>query len=92
VERRHVGTGRAGWHAAGLRAIARFGCIFPSSRHGYGADRIRTFVHVTLPLTKTGIIAGIVLVFVPSLGVAILVLLLGLGVAANLAFSTGPFG
>lgn len=33
-----------------------------------GASRMSRFVHVTLPLTKSGIIAGIVLVFVPSLG------------------------
>ncbi len=33
-----------------------------------GASRISRFVHVTLPLTKSGIVAGVVLVFVPSLG------------------------
>lgn len=33
-----------------------------------GASRASRFVHVTLPLTKSGIVAGVVLVFVPSLG------------------------
>jgi spermidine/putrescine transport system permease protein len=33
-----------------------------------GASRVSRFLHVTLPLTKSGIVAGIVLVLVPSLG------------------------
>jgi ABC-type spermidine/putrescine transport system permease subunit I len=33
-----------------------------------GANPIRTFIHVTLPMTAPGITAGAVLVFVPSVG------------------------
>ena len=33
-----------------------------------GAGKIRTFLHVTLPLTMPGIVAGITLVFLPALG------------------------
>ncbi len=33
-----------------------------------GANAVSRFARVTLPLTKSGIVAGVVLVFVPSLG------------------------
>ncbi|MBL8150426.1 MAG: ABC transporter permease [Blastocatellia bacterium] len=33
-----------------------------------GANRISTFFQVTVPLTKVGILTGIILVFIPSLG------------------------
>jgi spermidine/putrescine transport system permease protein len=33
-----------------------------------GADRFTTFLKVTVPLTKAGIITGIILVFIPTLG------------------------
>lgn len=33
-----------------------------------GANRIRTFLHVTIPLTAPGIMAGVILVFVPTIG------------------------
>jgi spermidine/putrescine transport system permease protein len=42
-----------------------------------GANRFWTFVRVTLPLARPGIIAGIVLVFIPSLGAFITPDLLG---------------
>jgi len=42
-----------------------------------GANRFWAFLKVTLPLTKAGIIAGIVLVFIPSLGAFITPDLLG---------------
>lgn len=42
-----------------------------------GADRFSTFVNVTLPLTKVGIITGTVLVFIPSLGAFVTPDLLG---------------
>jgi spermidine/putrescine transport system permease protein len=42
-----------------------------------GANRFWTFVEVTLPLTKVGIITGVILVFIPSLGAFITPDLLG---------------
>ena len=33
-----------------------------------GANRVKTFLHVTVPLTMPGIAAGVTLVFVPTLG------------------------
>lgn len=42
-----------------------------------GADRMRTFWRVTVPLTAPGIAAGIVLVFIPSLGQFVVSDLLG---------------
>jgi spermidine/putrescine transport system permease protein len=42
-----------------------------------GATRLQKFLTVTLPLTKAGIIAGAILVFVPSLGAWLVPLLLG---------------
>ena len=42
-----------------------------------GANRYWTFVKVTLPLSRPGVIAGVVLVFVPSLGAFITPDLLG---------------
>ncbi|HJZ67141.1 MAG TPA: ABC transporter permease, partial [Blastocatellia bacterium] len=42
-----------------------------------GANRFWTFVKVTLPLSRPGLIAGVVLVFIPSLGAFITPDLLG---------------
>jgi spermidine/putrescine transport system permease protein len=42
-----------------------------------GANRVWTFLKVTLPLSRPGLIAGIVLVFIPSLGAFITPDLLG---------------
>jgi spermidine/putrescine transport system permease protein len=42
-----------------------------------GANRFWTFVKVTLPLSRAGLIAGVVLVFIPSLGAFITPDLLG---------------
>lgn len=33
-----------------------------------GANRVKTFLHITLPLTSPGIFSGVILVFIPSLG------------------------
>ncbi len=33
-----------------------------------GANKVKTFLHVTLPLTSAGIFSGTILVFIPSLG------------------------
>lgn len=48
-----------------------------------GANRIRTFVQVTLPLAMPGIVAGLVLVFVPLSGDYVTAALLG-GVKGNM--------
>jgi spermidine/putrescine transport system permease protein len=42
-----------------------------------GANTLRTFFHITLPLTLPGIIAGCLLVFLPSLGSFFVVDVLG---------------
>lgn len=42
-----------------------------------GADSLATFWHVTLPLTRPGIVTGIILCFIPSLGMFITSDLLG---------------
>lgn len=47
--------------------------------HDLGADRLRALKRVIIPLAKPGIIAGCVLVFVPSLGAYITPALLGGG-------------
>lgn len=44
-----------------------------------GADRLRTFRHITLPLTMPGIIAGCMMVFLPALGMFYIPDLLGGG-------------
>lgn len=36
--------------------------------HDLGADALRTFLRVILPLTRPGIVAGSILVFIPSIG------------------------
>ena len=45
--------------------------------HDLGANRISTFTRVTLPLSRPGLIAGSVLVFIPSLGAFVTPDLLG---------------
>lgn len=42
-----------------------------------GANRLRTFLHVTLPLTAPGIAAGVMLVFIPTIGEFVIPDLLG---------------
>jgi len=42
-----------------------------------GANRLATFLKVTVPLTKVGIITGVILVFIPSLGAFVTPDLLG---------------
>jgi spermidine/putrescine transport system permease protein len=44
-----------------------------------GAGPVRTFVHVTLPLSAPGIVSGVLLVFVPVLGEYLIPVLLGGG-------------
>ncbi|GAK53896.1 binding-protein-dependent transport systems inner membrane component [Candidatus Moduliflexus flocculans] len=42
-----------------------------------GANRVKTFLHVTLPLTAPGMVAGIILVFIPTIGEFVIPDLLG---------------
>ena len=42
-----------------------------------GADRLRTFLRVTLPMARPGMIAGILLVFIPLMGDYITAVVLG---------------
>jgi spermidine/putrescine transport system permease protein len=42
-----------------------------------GAGRVRTFFHVTLPLAKPGVVAGVLLTFVPMTGEYVIPALLG---------------
>ncbi|HEU4388864.1 MAG TPA: ABC transporter permease subunit, partial [Blastocatellia bacterium] len=42
-----------------------------------GANRVSTFLRVTVPLSRSGLVAGAVLVFIPSLGAFITPDLLG---------------
>lgn len=42
-----------------------------------GADRVRAFLRVTLPLSMPGVVAGSVLVFIPSVGAFVIPELLG---------------
>jgi spermidine/putrescine transport system permease protein len=50
--------------------------VIEAGKDLYGT-RLRTFLHVTLPLTKQGILAGSVLVFLPSVGDFVAAQLLG---------------
>jgi spermidine/putrescine transport system permease protein len=49
-------------------AIERLPRDLPEAAGDLGAGAIRTFLTVTLPLTRTGVAAGCIFVFVPSLG------------------------
>jgi len=42
-----------------------------------GASRIRTFLHVTLPLSLPGVVAGFIFVFIPTIGEFVTPLLVG---------------
>jgi spermidine/putrescine transport system permease protein len=50
--------------------------VIEAGKDLYG-DRLRTFLHVTLPQTKQGILAGSVLVFLPAVGDFVSAQLLG---------------
>ncbi|MCS7121154.1 MAG: ABC transporter permease [Archaeoglobaceae archaeon] len=45
--------------------------------YAFGATPLKTFLKVTLPLSKPGIVAGVILVFVPSLGEFVVPAMLG---------------
>ncbi|HET9531172.1 MAG TPA: ABC transporter permease [Blastocatellia bacterium] len=58
-------------------ALERLDTRLLEAAQDLGANRFWTFVKVTLPLSRPGLIAGIVLVFIPSLGAFITPDLLG---------------
>jgi spermidine/putrescine transport system permease protein len=58
-------------------ALERLDTRLLEAAQDLGANRFWTFTKVTLPLSKPGLIAGIVLVFIPSLGAFITPDLLG---------------
>jgi spermidine/putrescine transport system permease protein len=58
-------------------AIERFEFSLAEAAQDLYADRVRTFLRVILPLTLPGVIAGSILVFIPSLGAYITPDLLG---------------
>ncbi|HJQ26508.1 MAG TPA: ABC transporter permease [Blastocatellia bacterium] len=58
-------------------ALERLDMRLLEAAQDLGANRFWTFVKVTLPLSRPGLIAGIVLVFIPSLGAFITPDLLG---------------
>ena len=58
-------------------ALERFDARLLEAAQDLGANRFWTFFKVTLPLSRPGLMAGIVLVFIPSLGAFITPDLLG---------------
>ncbi|MEO5610458.1 MAG: ABC transporter permease [Ornithinibacter sp.] len=58
-------------------AFDRVGAPLREASKDLGANRLRTFTRVTLPLAKPGIIAGTVLVFIPLMGDYITATVLG---------------
>lgn len=58
-------------------ALERLDLRLLDAAHDLGANRFWTFLKVTLPLSRPGLIAGVVLVFIPSLGAFITPDLLG---------------
>lgn len=57
--------------------IEKFDFKYIEAAQDLGASKIRTFYHIILPLTSPGIIAGVVLVFLPALGLFYIPSLLG---------------
>lgn len=58
-------------------AIDKFDFRYVEAAQDLGASKLRTFYHIILPVTSPGIIAGIVLVFLPALGLFYIPRLLG---------------
>ncbi len=57
--------------------IEKFDFKYIEAAQDLGANKIRTFYHIILPITSPGIIAGVVLVFLPALGLFYIPSLLG---------------
>ena len=60
-------------------SLEKFDWAMIEAAQDLGANALRTFIHVMLPLTAPGILAGSILVFVPSVGSYITVELMGGG-------------
>lgn len=58
-------------------AFDRVGPALREASKDLGADRIRTFVRVTIPLARPGIIVGLLLVYIPLMGDYITATVLG---------------
>lgn len=58
-------------------AFDRVGPAMREASKDLGANRIRTFMQVTLPMARPGIIAGVLLVFIPLMGDYITATVLG---------------
>lgn len=58
-------------------AFDRVGPALREASKDLGADRLRTFTRVTLPMARPGIIAGVLLVFIPLMGDYITATVLG---------------
>ncbi|MDE2777846.1 MAG: ABC transporter permease [Chloroflexota bacterium] len=58
-------------------SVERFNFRYVDAAHDLGANDIRTFLRVVLPLTLPGVLAGCALVFIPSVGAFVTPDLLG---------------
>jgi len=58
-------------------SVERFNFRFVDAAHDLGANDVRTFTRVVLPLTLPGVLAGCALVFIPSVGAFVTPDLLG---------------
>ncbi len=58
-------------------SVERFNFRYVDAAHDLGANDIRTFLRIVLPLTMPGVLAGCALVFIPSVGAFVTPDLLG---------------
>ena len=58
-------------------SVERFNFSYVDAAHDLGANDVRTFARVVLPLTMPGVLAGCALVFIPSVGAFVTPDLLG---------------
>ena len=58
-------------------SVERFNFRYVDAAHDLGANDVRTFIRVVLPLTLPGVLAGCALVFIPSVGAFVTPDLLG---------------
>jgi spermidine/putrescine transport system permease protein len=58
-------------------SVERFDFRFVEAAHDLGANDLRAFLRVVFPLTLPGVIAGFILVFIPTIGAFVTPDLLG---------------